>query len=105
MDKIFEHNLPQKWENGELQIQEVEQFTYLGVQITKDKVQASIKKANKSSWVLQGKINSKSIAIKLKITIYKTIIRPIMLYANEVQTLKERKCNRSMEKQSIYFIF
>jgi hypothetical protein len=74
-------------------------FKYLGVLVTTDNVvtkeiQARLKAGNRCHYALQAVLKSRRISRKVKLNIYKTIIRPIVIYACEtwVLTKKDELC-------------
>ena len=79
--------------NGKVySFEEVETYTYLGTEFcrrpgNREEIQARMMKANKCVQGLRGIIHSKNISRGLKIKLYKTIVRPIMIFGSEAWTL------------------
>jgi hypothetical protein len=68
---------------------------YLGVLMTTDNVvtkeiQARLKAGNRCYYALQAVLKSRRISRKVKLNIYKTIIRPIVTYACETWVLTRK---------------
>lgn len=72
--------------------EEVEHYTYLGTEFYRgpnitEEIQARLMKGNRCIQGLRRMLHSKTISRSLKLKIYKTIIRPIVVYGSEVWTL------------------
>lgn len=84
---------------GKLQVDDytfeaVDSFTYLGAVITSEnKVETDIvnriKAANRSYRALYPLLRSKNLSRKLKLTLYKTIIKPVLMYGSEAWVMTE----------------
>ena len=79
---------------GHFVFQRVKEFKYLGVQITDDgKIDQEIKHrliiANKSYYGLMGQMRSKYISRGTKIKLYKTLIRPVLIYGAETWAINK----------------
>lgn len=69
-------------------------FKYLGHLLTQDndlklEISARIQKSNKSFFGLRNVLKSKTLSTNLKIQMYMTLIRPIVLYAAEIWPLRK----------------
>ena len=76
------------FEIGEKKFEVVNEFTYLGVQInnqhdTAAEIKRRILSATRVFYSLKPQLSSKKLSRRTKITIYKTLIRPIVLYGSE----------------------
>uniref|UniRef100_A0A6P7GHM6 Uncharacterized protein LOC114342751 n=1 Tax=Diabrotica virgifera virgifera TaxID=50390 RepID=A0A6P7GHM6_DIAVI len=74
--------------------EEVERFQYLGATFTrrpniKEEIQARIMAGNRCIFALNNLLRNKNISRGAKIRIYKTVIRPIVLYASETWTMNK----------------
>ena len=70
------------------QVEDVEKFTYLGCIVTRtggteEDVEARIRKARNSYHDLRKIWNSRQISIKLKLTLYNSIVKSVLLYGSE----------------------
>jgi hypothetical protein len=70
----------------------VQQFKYVGGAVTEDneiseEIKARIASANRCCFAFQNLMRSSNASRKLKVVIYKTIIRPVVLYGAETWTL------------------
>ena len=70
------------------QVEDVEKFTYLGCIATRtggteEDVEARIRKARNSYHDLRKIWNSRQISIKLKLTLYNSIVKSVLLYGSE----------------------
>ena len=79
--------------------EEVERFTYLRVILTNNndegsEIETRIAKGSKSVGALYGVFKSKKVSWSTKMRIYKTVIRPTVLYGCEMWTLKQSDSNR-----------
>ena len=63
--------------------------------------------ANKCYYGLQKQLKSKQLKRKIKLTIYKTIIRPVLLYGSETWTLTKTDTNklRTFENKALRKIY
>ena len=73
---------------GNMTFKKTKSFKHLGTlsnsnNIIKDEIQARIQAANKSFYGLQNLLSSKILSRKAKVSIYKTVIQPILLYGSE----------------------
>ena len=80
---------------GDLLIEVVDHFKYLGSHISHDntidmELHARTTSANKAFWSLNDIFKSKSVSHALKIQLYTCIIRPIATYGCETWTLTKR---------------
>ncbi|XP_063924579.1 uncharacterized protein LOC135138530 [Zophobas morio] len=78
------------------EFEEVNRFKYLGVVITNknemnEEIEERIAKANKSVGRLNRFLRSKNVTRRTKKQVYKTIVRPTVLYASETWTLTNEK--------------
>jgi hypothetical protein len=75
-------------------IEEVNKTKYLGTIVTKDKlIEEEIKErnaaGNRASFANQKILQSKLISKKTKMKLYKTLIRPVVVYGSECWILTE----------------
>lgn len=121
--KYMEWNRNEVRRDGKLEIrtakgklysfQEVESFTYLGAEFTKKpnikkEIQNRLQKGNKCMYKLRNVMNSKLLSRNAKIRIYKSVLRPVVLFGSETWTMGkseqkmlaiwERKCLRRIYK-------
>lgn len=97
---------------GEYNFERVATFKYLGATIVQDnnlteEIKVRIQSGNKCLYALKSVLASKNISRRTKITIYKTVIRPTVMYASETWTLTkddERKL-RVFERKVLRKIF
>ena len=73
---------------GGAPVEDVEKFTYLGCIVTRtggteEDVEARIRKARNSYHDLRKIWNSRQISIKLKLTLYNSIVKSVLLYGSE----------------------
>lgn len=85
------------------EFEQVNEFKYLGVIMTKDNREESeihnrLAQASRTYWSLEKLFKSKWLSRKTKISIYHTIIIPVLLYESESWTLKKQS-----EKKLIVF--
>lgn len=83
-------------QNKEYRFKEVETFTYLGTVMTRrpgseEEIKARISAGSKSAFALKSVISGNMFSRAVKLRIYKTIIRPVVMYGSEVWTLKKRE--------------
>lgn len=74
--------------------EEVERFEYLGTVFTrkpgsKEEIQKRIMAGNRCVYALNKILKSKSVSRGAKIRIYKSVIRPVVLYASETWTMNK----------------
>lgn len=77
----------------------VKSFKYLGTIFTKEmEVKSEIKErlaaGSRCMYALNRILKSRNISRKYKVNVYKTVIRPVVLYASETWTLNESECNQ-----------
>lgn len=77
----------------------VKTFKYLGVTINKkgtntDEIAEKIQAAHRAYYVNRKSLTNKTLRRKTKLGIYKTIIRPILMYAAETLTLTKQDRNK-----------
>lgn len=85
----------------EYKFENVTQFKYLGTIITNDNsvtvdINSRIKMANKCYYGLKKQLQSRFLSIKTKCRLYKTLIRPVLLYGSESWTLSKENIERLM---------
>ncbi|KID80942.1 endonuclease-reverse transcriptase, partial [Metarhizium majus ARSEF 297] len=83
---------PPRIYNGD-EIEAVEEFVYLGSLVTDDndtsrEIQRRIVAGNRSYFGLRRTLRSNKVRRNTKLTIYKTLIRPVVLYGHETWTLR-----------------
>ena len=88
---------------GELMLEVVESFKYLGSTLTSDnnmmeEVLLRVSAASKCSWALKGIIGSKALSRTTRVQAYATLIRPIATYACETWSL-----TKEMERVLLVF--
>lgn len=91
---------------GRYKIEEVETFKYLGIMISKtgsnqDEITEKILAANRAFHANKHLLKNKILTKKTKMKIYKTTIRPIILYSAETMTItkKEEEDLKIMERK------
>lgn len=97
---------------GDFNFERVNSFKYLGAVITADnditeEVKARIQSGNRCMYALDKTLRSKRISRRAKIRIYKSIIRPVVMYGCETWTLtkdSERKL-RVFERKVLRRVF
>lgn len=82
-------------------IKRVEQFKYLGAMITVDgSAEKDIEHRIKCAWMkwrgCGGVMNDRRISLKLKGKVYKSVIRPTLLYGSEMWPISERQMDKMM---------
>lgn len=89
-----------------------ENFKYLGVLVTKDnsineEIKAGIAAGNRAYWALIKTLKSRNLNSKLKVTVYRTMIRPVVMYGSETwtMTVTEEECFRRWERKILRRIF
>lgn len=85
----------------ELKFKRVSQFKYLGSMITEDndiktEVSTRIQLANRGYYGLEKVLKSKALFKALKIKMYMTLLRPIVLYGSETWALRKTEESRLM---------
>ena len=98
MTQTRKRRIAQNLTIGEENIEMVERFTYLGVEMTRDgseegEIRRRVTLANKAYFSLSQVFRSKEIHRAVKIRIYKTIIRPIATYGAETWIMTEKITN------------
>ena len=85
-------SLPQRiWIDGD-EIEVVDEFVYLGSLVTADndtsrEIRRRIMAGNRAYFGLRRTLRSNRVRRQTKLTIYKTLIRPVVLYGHEIWTL------------------
>lgn len=79
---------------GQYSFEVVKEFTYLGSVISSEnneslEIGKRIVKANRAYFSLTPLLRSKELSRKIKVIIYKTLIRPIIMYGSECWALKQ----------------
>ena len=82
-------------EIGDVELNQVSEFKYLGVQFDKDNLQDTelnkrINKCNANVSLLYPILRARIVPRKCKITIFTTILRPILMYGSEAWSLTSR---------------
>ena len=72
----------------------VDEFVYLGTMVTCDndvsrEVKRRIAAANRAFYGLRSQLRSRSLHVRSKLALYKTLILPVALYGHEAWTLRE----------------
>jgi len=85
----------------ELKFKRGSQFKYLGSMITEDneiktEISTRIQLANRGYYGLEKVLKSKSLSKTLKINMYMTLLRPIILYGSETWALRKTEESRLM---------
>lgn len=95
-------------DKNNIKLNQVQEFKYLGVTIeAKGGSQVAIRARVSAAWnkwrELSGVINDKKIPRKLKVKLYNTVIRPVLLYGAEVWTMgrKEEKILETTEMRML----
>ena len=81
---------------GELEIESVQEFKYLGSIITSDnlidrEILERIGSGNRCAFALNKVLSSRKISRKTKLRIYNVILKPVVLYGCETWTLTEAR--------------
>jgi hypothetical protein len=99
-------------EGSKYSFEKVHKFNYLGVTITdngeeKEEIQERIAKGTKSMGGLLHILKSKRISRKVKERIYRTIIRPVVIYGSEAWklNLKEKQSLEIFERKVLRKIY
>lgn len=82
-------------DNSSVQLKQVKSFQYLDTTIndtggSEDAVRARVSAAWFIWKEISGVIQDKRVPRKLKVKLYKTVIRPVLLYGAEIWTLKKK---------------
>ena len=100
------------YDNGNISIERVEEFKYLGTTLTnKDSIQeetkSRLKVGNACYYSVQNLFSSSLLSKKLKIKVYRTIILPVVLYECETWslTLREERRLRVFESSVLRRVF
>jgi hypothetical protein len=85
-------NLPPRIQIGGDEFEVVDEFVYLGSLVTADnetsrEIQRRIMAGNRAYFGLRRTLRSNRIRRRTKLTIYKTLIRPVVLYGHETWTM------------------
>jgi sorting nexin-29 len=85
---VSTHNGPQAYPADEQDIEEVDEFVYLGSPVNKinnvtDEIHRRIINAHRCFYGLHAQLKSKRISRKTKIRLYKTLVRPVLVYGSE----------------------
>ena len=85
-------NLPPRVQIGGDEIEVVDEFVYLGSLVTADndtsrEIQRRIMAGNRAYFGLRRTLRSSRIRRRTKLNIYKTLIRPVVLYGHETWTM------------------
>ena len=80
---------------GQHTFEEVSKFKYLGIMMSNKgdrdtEIQEKIMAVNRALHANKKLLKSKDISKKIKMKIYKTVIRPVMLYAAETMTMTKK---------------
>lgn len=100
-EEVFEAN---RWlamtsmKNKTYKFEEVDRFSYLGTVITRqpgltEELEARIMAGSRCVFALSRFLKSKEVSRKVKMRVYKTVIRPVVTYGSEVWTLKQTDQN------------
>jgi hypothetical protein len=82
-------------------LEQVKQFKYLGSIINngnsiKEEIKERIALSNKAYFANQKFLKSKLVTKRSKLKLYKTVIRPVVIYASETWVLKEAMIKKLM---------
>ncbi|KAJ8949059.1 hypothetical protein NQ318_016961 [Aromia moschata] len=96
--EYFEKLLNREMESEYLQ-DEVDRFKYLGTIFKRqpgvsEEINSRITAGNRCIGTLNAVLKNKGISRKLKMRIYKTVIRPIVIFGSEVWTLRKEEVQR-----------
>jgi sorting nexin-29 len=85
----------QDFTSGEVSYERVDTFEYLGSVLNEEnytglEIRSRVMAGNKCYYALGSIMRSKSISRKSKLKIYRTVIKPIVIYASETWVLKEK---------------
>ena len=85
--------------NG-MALEDVEKFIYLGATVCKqggggEDVNARLGKAREAFVKLNRVWNSSSVSRKTKIRLYKTLVKPVLMYGSETWKMNEGDCFRT----------
>jgi len=86
-------------EVGQYKFQRVQEFKYLRSILTQKnyeltEIKARLQSGNKCYYGLSNLLNPRMISKNLKIQLYRTLIRPVVMYGCEVWTLRKSDQNR-----------
>ncbi|KAJ4431805.1 hypothetical protein ANN_20410 [Periplaneta americana] len=97
---------------GDLSLEEVEKFKYLGATVTnindtREEIKRRINMGNACYYTLEKLLSSSLLSKNLKVRIYKTVILPVILYACETWnlTLRQEQRLRVFENKVLTKIF
>lgn len=81
---------------NQLEIERVDRFRYLGAIVTEDnkegiEIQNRLQAANKTYYALTPLLRCRDVSRNTKLTIYKTLIRPVLVYGCEAWTLAKNQ--------------
>jgi hypothetical protein len=87
----------------EYKFEKTETFKCLGSLVTADnnisaEIQARLMARNRFCYALQNVLKSKNISRKAKLSVCKTIIRPVVTYGSETWTLTKKEKERKVRK-------
>lgn len=89
-----------------------EKFQYLGVLVTEDsrireEIKSRIAAGNRAYWAMIKILQSRSLSRKSKVTVYRTVIRPVVMYGSETwtMTVAEEELLRRWERKILRKIF
>ena len=112
MEVNIKHGKTPFFEVNECKFENVDQFKYLGTLITKDnnlhkELTHRIIMANRSYAGLKRQLKSHLLSTKTKIKLYRTLIRPILIYGSECWSLtkKEEEDLRVFERKVLRRIY
>jgi hypothetical protein len=80
---------------GEYKFEKTEIFKYLGSLVTADnnisaEIQARLMARNRCYYALKNVLKSKNISQKVKLNVYRTIIRPVVTYGSKTWTVTKK---------------
>ncbi|XP_057657852.1 uncharacterized protein LOC130894852 [Diorhabda carinulata] len=86
----------QKIKIGNFDFEEVDTFKYLGTTLSSDgnkeaEVKEKITAANRAYYANKKLLQNKILGKSTKMRIYKTVIRPVMMYAAETMTMTKKQ--------------
>lgn len=90
-----QYEMPNKLDTGEHSFERVDNFVYLGSLITSsnlisEEIKRRVLVANRCYYGLHKHLKSHRLQRKTKLSIYKTLIRPVLMYASETWTLSKK---------------
>ncbi|XP_055537199.1 uncharacterized protein LOC129725408 [Wyeomyia smithii] len=105
-------NLPPRVQIGGDEIEVVDELVYLGSLVTADndtsrEIQRHIMVGNRAYFALRRTLRSSRIRRRTKLTIYKTLIRPVVLYGHESWTMivEDQRALAVFERKVLRTIF